>query len=131
MVLDGQARYLRLLPLRAGEEPVLTAVTAELAPPPPDTHWEWQEIAGERRSEGGRTYFEFTLPGRFPVERADVRLPGNSAVEWTLHSREADGALLWRAGPWMAFQSVAADPVRPASRIRSRWLRWYATATGG
>ena len=35
---------------------------------------------------------------------SDVRLPGNSAVEWTLHSRErGDAAWLWRAGPWMAF----------------------------
>ena len=78
--LDGQARYLRLLPLRSGPVPVLTGVTAELAPPPPEARWEWVEIEGERRRGGGRDYYEFVLPGRFPVERADVRLPGNSAV---------------------------------------------------
>ena len=50
------------------------------------------------------------LPGRFPVERADVRLPGNNAVQWTLYSRErADAGWRWRAGPWMSFQVGAAD----------------------
>ena len=139
IVLDGQARYLRLLPLRPGLVPALTAVTAELAPPPPETRWEWQEITGERRSEGGRTYFDFTLPGRFPVERADVRLPGNSAVEWTLHSREADGAWLWRAGPWMAFQvggggsgtTSQSEPKPLASVVRDRHWRLTANSPVG
>lgn len=130
IALDGQARYLRLLPLRPDAAPVLTAVIAELAPPPPETRWEWEEVAGVRRSEGGRTYFEFELAGRFPVERADVRLPGNSAVEWTLHSREADGAWLWRAGPWMAFQvgegdgeASQSEPKALASPVRDRHWR--------
>jgi hypothetical protein len=139
IVLDGQARYLRLLPLRQGLVPALATVTAELAPPPPETHWEWQEIIGERRSEGGRTYFEFALPGRFPVERADVRLPGNSAVEWTLHSREADGAWLWRAGPWMAFQvggggsgtASQSEPKPLASAVRDRHWRLTASSPVG
>ena len=82
--LDGQARYLRLLPVRPGQVPVLTAVHAELSPPPARVAWEWLEIEGRRRSEGGREHFDFVLPGRFPVERADVRLPGNNAVQWTL-----------------------------------------------
>ena len=131
--LDGQARYLRLLPLRSGPVPVLTGVTAELAPPPPEARWEWVEIEGERRREGGRDYFEFVLPGRFPVERADVRLPGNSAVEWTLHSRErGDAAWLWRAGPWMAFQVGGAgganhsEPRPLATPVRDR--HWRLTA---
>ena len=108
--LDGQARYLRLLPVRPGQVPVLTAVHAELSPPPARVAWEWLEIEGRRRSEGGREHFDFVLPGRFPVERADVRLPGNNAVQWTLYSRErADAGWRWRAGPWMSFQVGAAD----------------------
>ncbi|AKC88167.1 membrane protein [Pseudoxanthomonas suwonensis] len=140
IVLDGQARYLRLLPLRPGLVPALTGVIAELAPPPPDARWEWVEIAGQRRSEGGRDYFEYVLPGRFPVERADVRLPGNSAVQWTLHSREdARGSWLWRAGPWMAFQvggsgDGGADHSEPkplASMVRDRHWRLSAGSPVG
>ena len=39
--LDGQARYLRLLPVRPGPGPlpVLSGVVAELAPPPPPGGW--------------------------------------------------------------------------------------------
>ena len=139
IALDGQARYLRLLPLRPGPVPVLTGVTAELAPPPPEARWEWVEIAGERRSEGGRDYFEYVLPGRFPVERADVRLPGNSALEWTLHSRErTDASWLWRAGPWMAFQVGAgngeanhSEPRPLATPVRDRHWRLGASTPVG
>lgn len=110
ITLDRQARYLRLLPVGPGPVPVLTGVVAELSPPPPDTRWEWLEIRGERRSEGGQEHFDFVLPGRFPMERADVHLPGNNAVQWSLYSRErGDGSWLWRAGPWMAFQVVGAE----------------------
>lgn len=108
--LDGQARYLRLMPLQPGLVPELTGVTAELSPPPVEARWEWVEIEGQRRSEGGRDHFDFVLPGRFPIERADVRLPGNNAVQWTLSSRERNDAVWrWRAGPWMAFQVGGAD----------------------
>ncbi|KAF1686447.1 hypothetical protein B1992_07805 [Pseudoxanthomonas broegbernensis] len=139
IALDGQARYLRLLPLHSGTAPVLSGVAAELAPPAPQQQWHWQEIAGERRSEGGREYFDFVLPGRFPVERADVQLPGNNAVEWTLHSREDDGASwAWRAGPWMAYQVGAgaeaasrSAPKALVSPVRDRhWRLTAATPLG-
>ena len=130
IALDGQARYLRLLPLRAGPGPVLTAVSAELAPPPAQVQWEWLELQGERRSVGGREGFEFRLPGRFPVERADVHLPGNSAVQWTLHSREEDDASwTWRAGPWVAYQvggdaaGARSEPRALAAPVRDRQWR--------
>jgi hypothetical protein len=137
--LDGQARYLRLLPVRSGPVPLLTGVVAELAPPAPETRWDWQELTGQRRSEGGRTYFEFTLPGRFPVERADVRLPGNSAVQWTLQSREQDSASwMWRAGPWMAFevggggaQPSHSEPKALTSTVRDRHWRLSASSPIG
>ena len=139
--LDGQARYLRLLPVRPGPGPlpVLSGVVAELAPPPPQARWEWVELEGQRRNEGGREYFEFELPGRFPVERADVRLPGNNAVEWTLHSRErGDASWIWRAGPWMAFQVGAgagqasqSDPRPLAMVVRDRHWRLGAGSAVG
>ncbi len=139
--LDGQARYLRLLPVRPGPGPlpVLSGVVAELAPPPPQARWEWVELEGQRRNEGGREYFEFELPGRFPVERADVRLPGNNAVEWTLHSRErGDASWIWRAGPWMAFQVGAgagqasqSDPRPLAMVVRDRQWRLGAGSAVG
>ena len=141
IVLDGQARYLRLLPVRPGPGPlpVLSGVVAELAPPPPQARWEWVELEGQRRNEGGREYFEFELPGRFPVERADVRLPGNNAVEWTLHSRErGDASWIWRAGPWMAFQVGAgagqasqSDPRPLAMVVRDRHWRLGAGSAVG
>jgi len=108
--LDGQARYLRLLPVRAGPGPQLEQVLAELPPPPAQPHWEWEEVRGRRRSEGGREYFEFTSPGRFPVERVDLGLDGNAALEWSLHSREHEEASwTWRGGPWMAFHVAGAE----------------------
>ena len=137
--LDGQARYLRLQPLRPGPGPQLTAVSAELAPPPAQAQWQWLEIQGQRRRDAGRDGFEFVLPGRFPVARADVVLPGNSAVEWTLHSREdADAAWTWRAGPWMAWQIEAggdarnrSEPAALASVVRDRHWRLSASTPVG
>src|SRR5690606_23004090 len=111
--------------------PVLTGVSAELAPAVARAQWEWLELQGKRRNSGGREGFEFLLPGRFPVERADVRLPGNSAVEWTLHSREADdeGSWTWRAGPWVSYQLGAdgsgtrSEPRALAGAVRDRHWR--------
>ena len=57
------------------------------------------------RGSAPATVFEFAVAGRFPVELADVALPGNSAVEWTLESRDgADANWRHRAGPWVAFR---------------------------
>jgi hypothetical protein len=133
IVLDGQARYLRLDPLRAGEGPRLVSVSAELVPARPQAQWEWQEINGQRRSADGQEYFEFVSPGRFPVERVDVQLAGNNALEWTLHSREqADASWVWRAGPWMAFQ-VGDGSRSPPQGLRGpvRDRLWRLTAKSG
>ncbi len=139
IALTGQARYLRLLPTGTGNAPVLGSVRAELAPPSALQPWQWQEITGKRSSQGGRDYFEFVLPGRFPVARADVRLPGNNAVEWTLYSREdRDAAWAWRAGPWMAYEVGAGDdaasrsaPKALAAPVRDRhWRLAAATPVG-
>lgn len=98
-------RYLRLLPLALGAVPAITAVRAELVPPEGTPDWQWQALNGRRSVEQGREYFEFELDGRFPMERADVVLPGNSTAEWTLQSRDAaDMPWQQRAGPWVAYQ---------------------------
>ncbi|WP_199728366.1 DUF3999 domain-containing protein [Pseudoxanthomonas sp. SGNA-20] len=138
IALDGQARYLRLLPLRAGPGPELTGVAAELAPAEAQLQWDWQELRGERRSVAGREGFEFRLPGRFPVERADVRLPDNAAVQWTLYSREdPDASWTWRAGPWVAYQvgddraGARSEPRALAAAVRDRYWRLVPTTPVG
>lgn len=105
ITLDGSARYLRLVPLQEQAMPALAGVVAELAPPPAVPDWQWRELVATRVSEQGRDYFEFELDGRFPIDRIDVALPDNSAVEWTLQSRDsADGEWRHRAGPWMGYR---------------------------
>ncbi len=45
------------------------------------------------------------MDGRFPVARADVASTDNSLVQWTLFSRDDEGAE-WqrRSAPWIAYQ---------------------------
>jgi hypothetical protein len=81
-------------------------VRAELVPPTAAQTWQWEEITGNRVvADDGSISFEYEIEGRFPIERADVVLPGNSSNEWTLESRDGPEAA-WRsvAAPWMAFQ---------------------------
>ncbi len=108
--LDGQARYLRLSPLQADAVLPLAGVSAELAGPAAAETWQWEALQGHEVVENGRSYYQFTLDGRFPIARADVALDTNAAGEWTLESRDADdGQWLRRAGPWVAFQVGAGD----------------------
>lgn len=108
--LDGRAKYLRLSSLQAGALLPLAGVSAELAAPAAAETWQWEALRGREVVENGRTYYQFTLDGRFPIARADVALDANAAGEWTLESRNADDAQ-WerRAGPWVAFQVGAGD----------------------
>ena len=102
-----KAKYLRLVPLQQSPRALqISGVRAELVPPTAAQTWQWEEITGKRVvADDGSISFEYEVDGRFPFERADVVLPGNSSNEWTLESR--DGAeSAWRsvAAPWMAFQ---------------------------
>lgn len=131
-------RYLRLLPLALGAVPAITAVRAELVPPEGVPDWQWQALSGRRSVEQGREYFEFELDGRFPIERADVILPGNSTAEWTLQSRDAtDGLWQQQAGPWVAYQVSTGEhaersmPEPLRSVLRDRYWRLYARAPVG
>jgi hypothetical protein len=106
--LDGvMAKYLRLAPVRRGQGALaLTAVHAELAPARASERWQWEETAGKRVVEkDGSHSFHFQVRGRFPFERADVALPGNSSNQWTLQSRDDEEAAWRPAGAsWIAFQ---------------------------
>ena len=106
--LEGaHAKYLRMAPLQKSQAVLsLTKVRAELVPAPASESWQWEEIAGKRvAGKDGTDSFQFQVQGRFPFERADVVLPGNSSNEWTLQSRDDEKAA-WRSasGSWMAFQ---------------------------
>ena len=123
---DTQAKYLRLAPLQNNQGALaLTAVHAELAPAPASASWQWEEIAGKRvTGKDGTQSFQFRVEGRFPFERVDVVLPGNSSNEWTLQSRD-DGEAAWRAAsaPWMAFQLEGAASSRSAPQSLDRLNR--------
>ncbi|MDR6839799.1 DUF3999 domain-containing protein [Pseudoxanthomonas sacheonensis] len=106
--LEGvKAKYLRLVPLQKDQRALsLTRVSAEFAPIQAAQDWQWEEIAGKRVvGKEGAVSFLYEIKGRFPFERADVALPGNSSNEWILKSRDSEESE-WRfaAAPWMAFQ---------------------------
>ncbi|HET6546244.1 MAG TPA: DUF3999 domain-containing protein [Rhodanobacteraceae bacterium] len=127
--LDGQARYLRLLPIQPDAALPLTGVQAELASTPLAPDWQWVDLRGHSVIEGGRTFYDFTLDGRFPVARADVGTAGNDAGEWTLQSRDdADAPWQTRAGPWVAFRIGKGAIDRSAAQhlnaiVRDRYWR--------
>lgn len=139
--LEGvRAKYLRLAPLQNDQSAlVLTSVRAELVPGSASANWQWEEIAGKRVVEKDGTHsFQFRVQGRFPFERADVVLPGNSSNEWTLQSRD-DQEAAWRSAstPWMAFQlEGGAESNRSAPQSLDRlnrdryWRLLPGNATG-
>ena len=102
-----QAKYLRLVPLQKDQQALaLAGVRAEFAATTAAQDWQWEEISGKRIVEkDGAAAFVYEIEGRFPFERADVVLPGNSSNEWILKSRDSEDAE-WQfaAAPWMAFQ---------------------------
>ena len=116
--LDTDLRYLRLVPLQLAGAPALLALHGELAPRPAEGDWRWLELDGSPAGarDAGVVY---TMRGRFPVERVDVRLPGNVAVTWTLSSRDTDmpqhgqeqGSWRVRAAQWTTWRTVDAGNV--------------------
>lgn len=108
IALDGvKAKYLRLESLRKDQRALaLTRISAEFAPAQVVQDWQWEEFSGKRVvDKDGAVSFEYRVEGRFPFERADVVLPGNSSNEWMLKSRDTEQSQ-WQfaAAPWMAFQ---------------------------
>lgn len=100
--VDGNARYLRVLPQGDARLPALHGVLAELPPAPATLPWEWLSLTPTAQGKGEYT---FELDGRFPIARADVASTDNSLVQWTLFSRDDEGAQ-WqrRSAPWIAYQ---------------------------
>ena len=107
IVLPGvQARYLRLLPQsRQAAALQLASVEAELALATAAPALQWEDLQGRRVEGRDGVVFEYTLDGRFPVQAADVALPGNSTRGWTLESRD-DAQAAWQpaASPWVAYR---------------------------
>ena len=131
--LEGSARYLRLLPTGASPAPALTGVQAELQPRAATLPWTWETLRGTRQDDRGTAWVVFELDGRFPVERADVALPGNNAGQWTLQSRDDEQAP-WqtRAGPWIAYSVGHGDADRSAPQILASTVRdryWRLSST--
>ncbi len=129
-----QAKYLRLVPLQKDQQALaVTGVRAEFAATTAAQDWQWEAISGQRIvGKDGVAAFEYQIDGRFPFERADVVLPGNSSNEWVLKSRDSrDGE--WRvvAAPWMAFQ-LQGDRSRSAPQPLHGLNRdhyWQLTST--
>ncbi|MBT2751121.1 DUF3999 domain-containing protein [Lysobacter sp. ISL-50] len=131
-----QARYLRLTPQDPKSAAQISAVTAELAGNAAGAPLQWRELKGRRvELKDGSIAFEYTLDGRFPIQQADVALPGNHALEWRLESRD-DEEQGWyaQAGPWMAYQVAGkGDGDRSAARQLAATVRdrhWRLRANG-
>jgi hypothetical protein len=135
-----KAKYLRLVPLQKNQRALSVAgVSVELTPVQAAQDWQWEEIVGTRVVEkNGTASFQYKIKGRFPFERADVLLPGNSTHEWNLQSRDDEEAQ-WQftTAPWMAFQlqggsgSNRSSP-QPLERLnRDRYWRLTARDDAG
>ena len=129
---EVKAKYLRLVPLHSNQSALaLSSVRAELVPLSVEQAWQWEEIKGTRvvEKDGGEV-FVYEIDGRFPFQRADVLLPGNSSNEWVLKSRDSEEAE-WQfaASPWMAFQvegggAASRSPPQPLEGLnRDRYWR--------
>lgn len=101
-----QARYLRLLPqARQPTALAVTGISAELVGQAPALRRQWEDLQGRRVDTREGVSFDYTLDGRFPVEAADIAMPGNSTRGWTLQSRD-DAQTPWQpaAAPWVAYR---------------------------
>jgi hypothetical protein len=131
-----QARYLRLTPQDPKSAAQINAVIAELAGNAAGAPLQWRELKGRRvELKDGSVAFEYTLDGRFPIQQADVALPGNHALEWRLESRDNEEQGWYaQAGPWMAYQVAGkGDGDRSAARQLASTVRdrhWRLRANG-
>ncbi|MGH8060607.1 MAG: DUF3999 domain-containing protein, partial [Pseudoxanthomonas sp.] len=116
-----RAKYLRLVPLQKDQPALaLASVRAEFAAATATQDWQWEEITGKRIVEkDGSDAFVYEIDGRFPFERADVLLPGNSSNEWILKSRDSEDAEWgFAAAPWMAFQLEGGSSRSPPQALQ-------------
>jgi len=107
VAVSTSLRYLRLVPLQRDGAPPLRALQGELAGDMAADDWQWVELAAATPDKGAPARFRYRLQGRFPVQRVDVAMPPNTAVAWTVSSRDddrkvADAEQAWqvRASGW-------------------------------
>ncbi len=109
-------RYLRLVPLQRSGAPALRGLRGEMADAVAPGDWQWQELtaaAGGSAKDG----YAYALQGRLPIQRLDVVMPANSAVSWSVFSRDAD-----RPG---------ADGSTPEWQLLTRgWNAWSLSEAG-
>lgn len=122
--LPETARYMRITQTQGDAALPLTAIAAETGVAPPQVALQWRDyqpsnIAGDRRS------FEFDVDGLQPFEQVDILLPGNSAVSWSLESRDNSNTH-WqlRAGPWAQYRIGNAESSRPRTMAPLRQRQW-------
>lgn len=109
-------RYLRLVPLQHAGVPQVAAIRGEVADRAVAADWQWQELQANADGNGKDGYL-YRLQGRFPVQRLDVEMPANSAVSWTVSSRDDDRA--------------PADGKAPAWQLLARgWNAWNLSEAG-
>lgn len=110
VALSTSLRYLRLVPLQHEGAPPLRALRGELAGDAVADDWQWLELAASAPDNATPARFRYRLQGRFPVQRVDVAMPPNTAVAWTVSSRDDDRK---------------ADGAEPAWQVRATgWNTW-------
>lgn len=124
ITLGGKARYLKLSPVSAATLPTLRQVSVELDGADTPPQWRWLQAQGKPDGDG----YLFEMEGRFPVELVDIASNDNSAVEWTVFSRDRrDARWVRRAGPWVAFKLGGAQaqsaPQLTHTLVRDRYWR--------
>lgn len=119
-----RARYLRLMPRRGEASLEVTGMRVQLVAEAAAAPWQWEVLAGEAVTHQGAVGYEYRLPGRFPIQRADVVLPVNSSSQWRLYSRDATDEP-WRpvANPWLVYRvgagtQVSQSPPEPLHGMR-------------
>jgi len=87
--VESGLRYLRLVPLQRHGAPALRGLRGEMADMVDAGDWQWQVLQAQSGGNARDGYL-YTLKGRLPVQRLDVVMPANSAVSWTVSSRDLD-----------------------------------------
>lgn len=87
--LETSLRYLRMIPLNVQGTLAPTGFRGEVSTRAAETGWQWVDAAltGSNPRE-----FTYTLRGRFPIQRIDVVMPGNSSARWSVSSRDPGDA---------------------------------------
>ena len=125
IAVAAASRYLRLLPLQAQGAPALAGIRGEFAAATEADDWQWLQL----QASGGdaRQGYVYQLQGRFPVQRVDVDMPANSALTWSLASRDGDiddgaggdGGPSWRvlASAWNTWNLSEAGSQRRSAAL--------------